>query len=212
MQGALAALCLDLELRLRSSITLDEVMRELWRRHGRDGRGVPERGLEQVAIERSGLPLGSKFDQWIRSTAELPLGELLAEFAVDAKQRASLGDADPGGRIGGKAQGASLGLKLRPGDTTIAHVLAGGPAQRAGLSGGDVVAALDGLRVTPGQWPLRLGALNPGQAVAVHYFRGDELLQARLVAEPLPLDAWVLTLAENASPERLARRKAWLGA
>jgi predicted metalloprotease with PDZ domain len=46
VKGALAALCLDLHLRLHSPVTLDAVMRELWQRHGRAGRPVPERGLE----------------------------------------------------------------------------------------------------------------------------------------------------------------------
>src|SRR6185369_6176934 len=48
---ALAALCLDLHLRLNTPTTLDAVMRELWRRYGREQRPVPERGLEQVASE-----------------------------------------------------------------------------------------------------------------------------------------------------------------
>lgn len=212
IKGALAALCLDLHLRLHSQITLDAVMRELWRRYGRADRPVPERGLEQVAGELSQLPLQPLFDAWIRSTGELPLAELLAEFGVDARLRAAIGDADPGGRVIGKALGATLGLRLRAGETAIAHVLAGGPAQQAGLSGGDVLVALDGLRVAPNQWPLRLAALRPGQACTLHFFRGDELLSAPLTAATLPLDSWTFTLAEAPSPERLARRKAWLGA
>lgn len=211
VKGALAALCLDLHLRRHSSTTLDAVMRELWHRHGRDSRPVPERGLEQVAAELSGLPLQREFDAWIRSTGELPLAELLAEFAIDAKLRAPLGDADPGGRTAGKAVGATLGLRLKGGETTVAHVLAEGPAQRAGISGGDVLVALDGLRVTPGQWPLRLAALRPGQACTLQFFRGDELLSAAVTAEALPEDTWTFALAEVATPERLARRKAWLG-
>jgi predicted metalloprotease with PDZ domain len=210
IKGALVALCLDLHLRRHSPTTLDAVMRELWQRYGRADRPVPERGLEQVAAELSGLPLQSEFDVWIRSTAELPLAELLAEFGIDARLRAPLGDSDPGGRFSGKPVGATLGLRLKPGETTVAHVLAGGPAQRAGVSGGDLLIALDGLRVGPGQWPLRLAALKPGQACTLHFFRADELLTAQLVAEALAPDTWTFTLADDAAPERLARRKAWL--
>jgi predicted metalloprotease with PDZ domain len=212
IKGALAALCLDLRLRRDSKVTLDDVMRELWKRHGRAGRGVPERGLEQVALELSGLALGPELDGWLRSTAELPLAALLADFGVVAEPRAAVGDADVGGRIGAKAAGATLGLKLRPGDLGVAHVLAGGPAQRAGLSGGDVLVALDGLKLSPGLWPHKLLALTPGQRCTVHYFRADELLTAELVAEAPPLDSWTLTLAPNPPPECLARRQAWLGA
>jgi predicted metalloprotease with PDZ domain len=212
VKGALAALCLDLHLRRHSAVTLDDVMRELWRRYGRAAKPAPERGLERVAAEVSGLPLAPLFDAWLRSTSELPVAELLAEFGVDARPRAAFGEADQGGRVSGKALGASLGLRLKPGDTAVMNVYTDGAAQRAGLSPGDVIVALDGLRVTAGQWPQRLMALQPGRTYPVHFFRGDELLSAQLAAEPLPLDTWTLTLAEKPSPEQLARRKAWLGA
>ncbi|HUR40621.1 MAG TPA: PDZ domain-containing protein [Verrucomicrobiae bacterium] len=212
VKGALVALCIDLFLRRHGGTTLDEVMRELWRRYGRAGAGVPERGLERIAAELSQRPLAAELDRWIRSTEELPLAELLAEFGIDARPRAALGDADPGGRVSGKPQGATLGLKLKGGDTTVASVLAGGAAQRAGVSGGDVLVALDGLRVGNAQWPLRLAALKPGQSCELQYFRGDELLRATLTADPLPLDAWTVTLADAPGAEALARRKAWLGA
>jgi len=212
VKGALAALCLDLHLRLHSRVTLDDVVRELWRRHGASGAPVPEGGLERIAQELSGLTLAPQFDRWLRSTDELPLVELLTAFGVEAKLRPAVGDADPGGRTSGKAQGATLGLRLRGGDTTVAHVVAGGAAQRAGLSGGDVLVALDGLRVGASQWPQRLLALTPGREYALHYFRGDELLAATLTAEPLPADTWTIALAEAAAGDTLARRKAWLGA
>jgi predicted metalloprotease with PDZ domain len=211
VKGALAALCLDLHLRLHSNITLDDVMRELWRRYGRDGRPVPERGLEQAAAALSGLPLAAEFDAWLRSTDELPLAALLTEFALNAELRPAIGDADNGGRVSARAAGASLGLKLRPGELTVAHVAAGGPAQRAGISGGDTLVALDGLRLAPGAWPHRLLALGEGRRCTLHYFRGDELLAAELTAEAPPLDTWTFTLAADAPAERLARRKSWLG-
>ena len=219
IKGALAALCLDLYLRLHTTATLDAVMRELWQRYGRDGRdgrngkGVPERGLEAVAGELAGRDLAPQFDAWLRTTAELPLAELLAEFGVEARLRAALGDADLGGRVGAssKAAGAALGIKLRPGEMTVAHVVAGGAAQRAGVSGGDALVALDGLRLHAAQWPLRLHTLVPGRDYTLNYFRGDELLTATLTADTLPQDTWTVSLAESPSAERLARRKAWLG-
>ncbi|MBI3171879.1 MAG: M61 family metallopeptidase, partial [Hydrocarboniphaga effusa] len=211
IKGSLAALCLDLHLRLHSKTTLDDVMRELWRRHGRAGTFVPEGGLEKTAIEISGLPLKIQFDSWLRGTGELPLAELLAEFGVDARPRAALGEADPGGRMNGKPAGASLGLKLRAGELTVAQVQNGGAAQRAGLSGGDQLLALDGFKLSPGTWQQCLHALVPGREYSLHYFRGDELLSATLTADALPLDTWTLTLA-NAAGDKLVRRKAWLDA
>ncbi|HUS25047.1 MAG TPA: PDZ domain-containing protein [Candidatus Binatia bacterium] len=211
VKGSLAALCLDLTLRLRSRVTLDDILRELWRRFGREARPVPERGLEALAQELSGLDLSREFDAWLRSTQELPLEALLSQFGVQALRRAATGDADAGGRTSQKPAGATVGLKLRPGEPVVAHVVAGGPAQRAGVSGGDLLLALDGLRIGAASWPSRMAALVPGRELELHFFRGDELLSARLAAEPLPLDTWTFTLAE-ATGEVLERRKKWIGA
>jgi len=211
VKGALAALCLDLHLRLHSSATLDDVMRALWTRYGRDDRPVPEGGLEQVAAELSGLDLRALFDRLLRSTAELPLAELLAEFGVRTVLRPAAGPADEGGRGEARPLAAWTGLALRNGDTTVAHVLSHSPAEQAGLAAGDMLVALDGLRLTAPGWSKTLENLVPGGALGLHYFRGDELLYTRLVPAAAPADTWVLTLAE-AEGEKLERRRKWLGA
>lgn len=210
IKGGLASLCLDLHLRLHSKTTLDDVLRTLWQRYGSRDIGVPEGGLEQVAQDLSGLDLGGFFDELLRSTEELPLAELLAAFGVESKLRAPVSDADAGGRVSGEAPGAWAGLKLRGGETRIAYIQAGSPAAQAGLSVNDQLVAIDGLRVAPGNWPALLGALPPGQPVTLHFFRGDELLEATLLPVPPPADTWTLTLAA-AEGEVLARRIAWLG-
>jgi len=210
VKGALATLCLDLHLRLHSATTLDEVMRALWTRYGRDERPVPERGLEQVAAELSGLDLAPLFERLLRSTAELPLAELLAEFGVKATLRPAAGPTDEGGRGEARPLAAWTGLALRSGDTGVAHVLSDSPAEQAGLAAGDVLVALDGLRLTASNWGKTLETLVPGGALGLHYFRGDELLHTRLIPAPAPADTWVLTLAE-VEGERLERRRKWLG-
>ena len=210
IKGGLASLCLDLQLRLHSQVTLDDVLRTLWQRYGAPGIGVPEGGLEQVAQELSGLDLREFFDELLRSTEELPLAELLAAFGVECRQRAPVSDADAGGRVSGEAPAAWAGLKLRGGETRIAYIQAGSPAAQAGLSVNDQLVAIDGLRVAPGNWPALVAALPAGQPTAVHYFRGDELQETRLVPTAPPADTWTLTLA-TAEGEVLARRQAWLG-
>jgi predicted metalloprotease with PDZ domain len=211
IKGSLAALCLDLHLRLHSKVTLDDVMRTLWQRFGREQVGVPEGGLEAVAMEISGLDLKQEFDAWLRSTAPLPIEALLGEFGVKSERRAAISDADTGGRVVGKAPALSLGMKLKPGETTVAFVTAGGAAQRAGLSAGDQLLALNGLRVTPTNLLRLLMALRPAQDYLLYFFRGDELMRVTVRPEPAALDTWTVTLTA-AEGDKLARRKAWLGA
>lgn len=209
VKGALAALCIDLHLRLHSEHTLDDAMRLLWQRYGRDDQPVPEAGLEAILNElcpEPALPL----DAWLRSTQELPLAELLAQFGVEAKLRISHGAGDNGGRHDGKPVASVTGLRLRPDSETVAGVSSGSAAQNAGISGGDQIIAINGLRAQ-GRLSSLLTELQAGQAVEVHLFRGDELRVCALTpAAPQP-DTWQLNLVDADAPA-LARRRAWLGA
>ncbi|MES2491293.1 MAG: PDZ domain-containing protein [Pseudomonadota bacterium] len=210
VKGGLAAMCLDLTLRLKSKITLDDVLRALWTRYGAREIGVPEGGLEAVAQELSGLKLKSLFDRMLRSTSELPLTELLAEFGVEATQRAALSDADAGGRASGEAPRATLGLKLRAGETRVAQVLSGSAAAQADISANDQLLAVNGLRITPTSWAAQVAQLKPGREITLQFFRGDELLSRTVKPLPALAECWTLTLSE-VKGDKLKRRKAWLG-
>src|SRR5262249_57325047 len=87
-KGSLVALCLDLLIRdkTRGRKSLDDVMRALWRRHGLDGTGVEEDGVERLAEEVTGLELRRTFDRWLRSTRELPLQDLLGKHRSEERR------------------------------------------------------------------------------------------------------------------------------
>ena len=211
VKGALAALCLDLSLRRHSSVTLDDVLRALWKRYGSQDVPVPEGGLEATAAECSGLDLQPLFDSMLRSTSELPLVDLLAAFGVKASLRSSTGAGDEGGRNESKSgPSAWFGLGLRNQEATVAHVLSGSPAARAGLAAGDQLMALDGLRVSAGNWNKFLETLAPGRELQLHFFRGDELMCVDITPTAPPADTWTIALAD-AQGEILERRKRWLG-
>jgi predicted metalloprotease with PDZ domain len=202
-KGALAALCLDLTLRLESSITLDDVMRTLWARYGRGGTPVPDGGLEAIACECSGLDLSQRFDAWLRGTDDLPVATLLAAFGVNAER---VVDANTPERH------ARLGLRLRPGETIIATVLSDSPAERAGLAGGDELVAIDDVRVTATNLERVYHRLHAGQSVRVLAFRDGGLLDLQLTPEAPLADRWRFELAKDIDDSVQQRRTAWLGA
>jgi predicted metalloprotease with PDZ domain len=213
-KGALVALALDLKLRLETAgrTSLDDVMRELWRRHGARDAGLPEDGFERLAAEVSGLDLASFFDVAVRGTDDLPLADLLAKFAVSFELRAASDDRGATQRTG-NGEPLTLGATHREGDggLELASVLEGGPAQRAGLNPGDVLIALDRLRVTARNLKKRLARFESGERVTATIFRGDELKEVGLVLRPAPLDSCQLAAQEHADAAALGRREAWLG-
>jgi len=144
----------------------------------------------------------------------LPLGDLLARFAVSLELRAAAGGDDRGGTPRAtNGEVLSLGVTSREKDhgLLLTNVLEGGPAQRAGLNPGDVLIAIDRLRVSERNLRRRLARFESGERVTASVFRGDELLEVGLVLRPAPLDTCYLVAHEQAEPEALRRRQAWLG-
>jgi len=214
-KGALVALALDLELRRRSPTSLDDVVRELWRRYGSTGIGVPEDGFEKLAEEVSGLRLGEFFARAIRGTEDLPLAELLAEFGVALELRAQTGPEDRGGTPppsdGQTPLTLGAAFRARPEGLELTAVLDGGPAQRAGLAPGDVLIALDRLKVNDRNLKRRLTRFEDGERVTATAFRGDELLEVGLVLAAAPKDTCWLRVVDDADDAARVRRDAWLG-
>lgn len=212
-KGALTALALDLRLRRESEITLDDVMRALWQQHGKPNIGVTERGIETLASQLSGLDLSDFFEQALRSTDDLPLAELLADFGVQLTWRAAVNLQDNGGpnsqtppptALGARWQKTADGLKL-------SHVFTGGAAQQAGLAAGDVLVALDHLQCTEARLQHTLQHRAVGEQLIVHAFRRDELQQHTLTLQAPPADTAVLQLLADLPTASAQRRQQWLG-
>jgi len=214
VKGSLVALCLDLLVRdrTRGRKSLDDIMRALWRRHGLTGAGVEEDGIERLAAEATGLELDRYFDDWLRSTRELPLKALLAAHGVAMELRPAESAQDKGGRPARSKSAAGLamlGIRARAhdDDTAVTHVLEGGAAQGTGIAAGDVIVAVDGLRPGRAGLDAALAKRRPGERVTIHAFRRDELMT--FDAQLRRAEADTCVLAESPNGKRLRER--WLG-
>jgi predicted metalloprotease with PDZ domain len=219
-KGALVALALDLTLRRGTAgrVSLDDVMRTLWERHGKPLAGVAEGAIEKLAGDISGLALDDFFERALRGTGDLPLGELLASVGIEFHLRPAESDADKGGKAAKKSetelrQRAVLGARLADGasEAKLAQVHDAGAAQAAGLSAGDVLVALNGIKVTRANLEKLLARHRVGERVAVHAFRRDELLQMEMEFLPPVPDTCVLSARADVPPDVAQQRRAWLG-
>ncbi|MBM3395724.1 MAG: M61 family metallopeptidase [Betaproteobacteria bacterium] len=215
LKGSLVALCLDLMIRQRTRgrKSLDDVMRILWERHGRTGVGLDEDAVERIASDIAGTSLKRYFELALRSTDELPLTALMAHAGLDLHLRAATGSSDKGGlssKQGSKPAPLTLGARTTEDATGVklTHVLTNGAAMAAGLSAGDVMVALDGLRVTARNLEQRLSRYTPASQISVHFFRRDELHTTTLSPRSAPIDTADLGLRNDAASKR--RRHAWL--
>jgi predicted metalloprotease with PDZ domain len=204
-KGSLVALAFDLSIRAQTGNrkSLDDVMRLLWQRFGRDfyrGKpvGVTENEVEALFAEATGAELGALFEQAVRSTRDLPLDTLLEPFGISLAP-----EADRNAR-------PSLGARLRGGaDCTLAAVHDGSAAQKAGLSAGDVLVAIDGLRVTGANLDALLSRYLPGAKVEVHAFRRDELRTAQVKLDGPEVSRYTLAVTDKRTAARNWRER-WL--
>jgi predicted metalloprotease with PDZ domain len=209
-KGALIACALDLTLRREGRATLDDLMRALWERYGRRGVGVPEDGIPALASELAGRDLSDFFGRYVEGTEEPPLRELLADFGVTLHLRAENDAKDRGGKPAkDAAPRCTLGIRLGS-DQKLAVVLRSGPAAHAGLAAGDTLVAVAGLKSSPERLKKLLTQGAPGDVVAVHAFRRDELLEVSATLAEAPADTCYFTLDPAPAPEAQARREAWL--
>jgi len=217
-KGALAALALDLTMRQNSAgkCSLDQVMKESWRRYGQTGLGMPEDAFESLVQQVSGLELSSFFDLAIRGTEDLPLQSLLDSVGVELRLRAASSSSDLGGGSAAKSstiRRVSLGLRTRDenGRCRVATVLDGGPAQEAGVSPGDELLAVDRLKVSHATLDAVRARLPAGVPVVLHVFRRDELMQLVCTpCEPAP-EVCELSIDHACTPEVARAREDWLG-
>ncbi|MBC3910192.1 M61 family metallopeptidase [Undibacterium umbellatum] len=200
-KGSLVALGLDLTIRAETAgkKSLDDVMRAMWQKFGRDfyerslsgkQQGLGETEFESLVEQVTGVNVRRFLDKHVRGVEDVPLAALYADFAVQVNS-------------GSASKKASLGVRVvrEANDCKIANAHEGRAAHVAGLSPNDIIIAINGLRVTAADAAdslgTALGRYRVGETVQIHAFRRDELLtvQAKLQADDVP----AVTLAVQAS-------------
>ena len=171
-KGALLALGLDLQIRAfsKNKNSLDDLMRLIWQRHGVTLDGIAEDGLDDLMYAL----LGSGFSKiwsdmksrYIFGTEDIPIQKWISSTLISVKPKTQ-----------SKLEKIKLQLGMRHTDLNgwlkITHVLDGGAAQLAGLAPGDLLASVNGQRVTSGRLNKILSSLTEGQSIHFCFYRDD---------------------------------------
>jgi len=221
-KGALVALGLDVTLRMLSNdrLSLDDLMRKLWREYGHPDIGVPENGVEQAAEELLGQSLQDFFARYVHGTQEMPLEEWFGALGIGYRLRPAGNLKDMGKVPDHPAEDPPvaapvLGARVvdNKGAAELVSLFEGSAAQQAGLAAGDRIIAVNGLQVDGQSMHDAIARLSPGHEVRLHAFRRDELMEFTLhaqLAEADTCDLWLLD-ASGLEESVAARRHSWLG-
>lgn len=198
LKGSLTALALDLTLRL-SGRSLDEVMRVLWQDFGKTGQGLDEGAMTALVKTVTGVDVSSFLKLALHTTRELPLATLLGKFGIEFHTSHD------------KDRVTDLGVRLSPGsDARIATVYSSSAAEQAGLAGGDVIIAVDGIKATAANLDKLTAKRTVGAKVKVHAFRRDELMTFDVRLQAAAPDLCKLSIKKALSPDTRQRLAHWL--
>jgi len=190
-KGAMIALGLDLTIRRESGErhSLDDVMRSMWERFGRDfytgnPHGLSENGFAKLVRETTGVDVTNQISQWAYGTHDVELKSLLRHQNIDLNWKAA--SKKPSLDVRTRTQGDQVVLT-----TVFEH----GAAHHAGLSALDTLVAFDGIKVDSSTNTLEslLSRYAPGDRVTIHVFRRDELRAFELTLATPAQNECVLT-------------------
>lgn len=213
-KGSLIALALDLTIRqqTQNNYNLDHVLLHLWKHFGEKGIGLEDGQIEQLCSEVTGLDLTEFFDKYLFGTEDFDFETLFANFDIEFALQAPLSLDDAGGKkidtsnsvASSKPLNTFLGANLAatPQGLKVTHVWNELAAAKAGIASGDIVIALDNLKIdNKAQVEQLLKQSQPGREVMCHYFRRDELRQTTISLQAPPTDRVAITLKTEAKKQ-----------
>ncbi len=198
-KGALVSLLLDMELRRRTdnAVSYDTVMRDLYENFPLDGPGFTPTDFQKTVERLAGSDFETFFEQYVRSTAPLPMGDALETAGL--KLRKNPGEHRP-----------YAGFSLTGDAHTVRRINADGPAYLAGLNVGDEIVAINSRRMTA-TLDRALRDTDPGDTVTVLFFRHNELREISLTLAARDDGRSSLTRVANPTDAQKAVYASWLG-
>ena len=203
LKGEMVSLLLDLLIRNRHNNTrsLDDVMRLMWENFGKAEIGFTPAQLKETIEVVADTDLSDFFKRYVDGTEELPFDEYLQPFGLKLIA----------GENSTPVPFTGLTVKAENGKELIKFVEINSPAQKAGISPGDELLAINKIRVTAENLNDRLKDYQPGDSIEITVFHQEELLTVPVILNSArPLRFSVVSLP-NPSPEQQKNFTGWLG-
>ena len=170
-KGTLLALGLDLKIRAfsKNQQSLDDVMRAIWQKHGVTHEGIAEDGFDAIILDVLGggfIKTWNEFkSRYVFGVEDIPVQKWFpSSITVKPKSQTKLEKIKS--QFGLRHSDSKGWLK-------VTHVLDGGAAQLAGLAAGDLLASINGERITAARWDTVLSSLSSGTIIQICFYRND---------------------------------------
>ena len=176
--GAAIGLGLDLTLRARFGLQLEDLMQEMWRAHGDPERPYDVDDIESALARVTGdASFAADFLNAYARGREVP--DYAALFAAVGADFVEPGAGRPWA-TGAQLRGVEGGLLV------ASNTLAGDPLYLAGVDRGDVILAVDGASATPDSWAAALEGTGVGGVLGVRVESRGEVRDVRITLSGTP--------------------------
>lgn len=203
LKGELVSLLLDLLIRAKhqNKRSLDDVMKLMWQRFGKEEIGFTEAQLRSAIAEVAETNLDDFFTRYIETTEELPFNDYLEPFGLYLKPVA---EKEPAPHMGIRVQSEN-------GKEIIKFVEAESPAAKAGIDADDQLLAIDGIRVDAALISDRLKDYQVNDTIQVTIFHQDELKTLAVTLAESQTSRYEVVVKDRLSEIQQQNLTGWLG-
>jgi predicted metalloprotease with PDZ domain len=199
-EGSLVSWLLDFEIRNATDDqkSLEDVHRLLYQRFNAKDKGYTDNDLLALVNEVTGSDFSEFWKRYVWGTQSIDFESLLNSAGLELVRKPE------------DKQKIDLGWQV-DNELKLTRVLKDSPAWNAGLTIGDILVSLDGLRLTPKNIEQRIEQLKPGKTYPLHFFRRDELQSVEVTAVKNPFRKLEIKPKPNATEKQKRRYQNWTG-
>jgi predicted metalloprotease with PDZ domain len=201
-RGAMVSGLLDLEIRQQSGnkYTLDDVMREMYKRFPLSGPGYTLDDLQSVIAQLAGVDIKPFFYNYIYGTKSLEWEKELAYAGLEV----TCSDTIPKAWLG-------LGTMEADGLLKVTQVVANSPAYLSGLSNGDEILAINGYKAYSSSFSNRIREMKPGDEITLTCIQNDRLRTITVTLGTAPKSNYNVAQVKTPTDLQRAIYESWLG-
>ena len=204
-EGLILSLLMDVTLIVDSDgqANYRQLHRLLFERFPVPSKGFSSDDIKALMTELSGQNYDALWQKHMNSANPVAINEVLSSIGLVYL---------PYGKKSDKPQYTSdTGIRFDAQSNRITQVLRGSDGWQAGLTLNDEVVAVNGVKLSVGQWQDILSNYRDGDEVRISYFRRNVLKETPLVISRALKGKPLLVPVTNPSEKQKANFKAWLG-
>ncbi|MCO7223900.1 M61 family metallopeptidase [Pleionea sp. CnH1-48] len=200
-QGSMVSWLLDFEMRkvTNNQKSYDDLHRLLYERFPSTEKGFTPQDVKDLLKEITGHDFSAFWNQYIEGTKDIDIDALLdiagLELVVEDEAK----------------QKVDAGFSFNKQTMQLTRVKKNSPAWKAGLTAGDILVAMNDMRLTAANTNKKLNELKVGSEVSLTIFRRDELMSVSLEIEKNPYKKLKVKQKSSATEQQKAVYKSWSG-